>query len=287
MFFHRSFPYFAGRVHGLVACVPRVTYDSKLAVVAKRADARRGDVVAVWVAALDLASQQETRGTVPDFAETAIAVSLDYEEDLVRCIFAGFRMIGMLTGNIVNAWRRRQYDGDYSTRRVRAYRERKQMETSGNDLKRDETAGNGSKRDETAGNLQNRTEQRTTTPEMKHPNGIGVDIDEWPKTEAALRKHLPTIDRASVATVITAAAAVVAGEGIDHLADASLAEAVATAVNFEPEIRFPLVKVKVPEVIRTWLKTEGSPLRPKRSPATVQYDPMALYKAEKGAKTGD
>jgi hypothetical protein len=102
-------------------------FDSKLAVIAKRCGARRGDVAAVWVALLDCASQHVDRGSVVEIDPEEIAVSFDYEVEYVSKILAAFEEKGMIAGGRLTAWERRQPQRereDSSAARTRDYRQR-------------------------------------------------------------------------------------------------------------------------------------------------------------------
>jgi hypothetical protein len=122
-------------------------FDSKLAVVAKRVGARRGEVLAVWIACLDYASQREDRGSVDGLDTEEISVSLDFELSMVTAIVDGFRERGMVSRHVtpcdaimtddltqfkaaterITAWDRRQVlreREDSSADRTRRYRER-------------------------------------------------------------------------------------------------------------------------------------------------------------------
>ncbi|HLI85503.1 MAG TPA: hypothetical protein VKV17_16430, partial [Bryobacteraceae bacterium] len=102
-------------------------YDPKFAVIAKRCGAKRGDVVAVWLAALDFASQHKGRGSIEGIDAEEIAVSLEYETEYVSGILRAFEDRGMIASSRLAAWERRQVQRereDNSTERVRAYRQR-------------------------------------------------------------------------------------------------------------------------------------------------------------------
>ncbi|HEY9139658.1 MAG TPA: hypothetical protein VIN93_02140 [Bryobacteraceae bacterium] len=113
--------------------------DPKIAIVAKRSGARRGEVLAVWVACLDYASQQEDRGSVQGIDPEEVGISLDFEPEMVARVFDGFRERGMFTVTPsdasetqpverIAAWDRRQpirERDDSSTERTRRYRENK------------------------------------------------------------------------------------------------------------------------------------------------------------------
>lgn len=105
-------------------------FDSKLAVIAKRCGARRGEVVAVWLAVLDCASQNEERRSTAGINAEEIAFSYDFDVEHVSNILQAFEDKGMIAGGRVAAWERRQVQRereDDSTGRVRKYRERQRQ----------------------------------------------------------------------------------------------------------------------------------------------------------------
>jgi hypothetical protein len=114
-------------------------YDSKLAVVAKKCGVPRAEVLAVWIACLDFASQHEDRGTVQGIDAEELAVSLDLDEATVDRVLNGFRerdMISVTPRNAtetqgverITAWERRQVQrerDDDSSERVRRFRQKR------------------------------------------------------------------------------------------------------------------------------------------------------------------
>lgn len=113
-------------------------YDSKLAVVAKRCGVRRCEVLAVWIACLDFASQHEDRGAVQGIDAEEVGCSLDLDPSTVTSILDAFRVRDMISVTPCNAsetqgrervtaWDRRQVQrerDDDSTERVRRYRQK-------------------------------------------------------------------------------------------------------------------------------------------------------------------
>jgi hypothetical protein len=115
-------------------CYHGTPNDSKLAVVARRAQAKRGDVAAVWFACLDYASQnEEDRGSIDGIDAEEIAVMYDYETEYVQAILDAFRAKDMVEddGRLTN-WRKRQPEREDSTAadRKRAQRERERASQS-------------------------------------------------------------------------------------------------------------------------------------------------------------
>ncbi|MFH1159224.1 MAG: hypothetical protein V1721_10165 [Pseudomonadota bacterium] len=97
--------------------------DAKLAVIAKRAGLRRGEMLALWVTLLDHASQSTPRGSVRDIDLEEIAVALEFDpaslESAMKALHDKKRISpdGFLTG-----WDKGQA---LSTPRTRAFRARR------------------------------------------------------------------------------------------------------------------------------------------------------------------
>jgi hypothetical protein len=113
--------------------------DQKFPFVAHRAGATVAEVIAVWACVLEAASQnEEQRGVLsaePDFVAMGFALGLP--EGRAEAIFRAMVERKLLDQYLqVSAWPRRQpkreREGDNSTDRVRAHRERKRHETPGN-----------------------------------------------------------------------------------------------------------------------------------------------------------
>lgn len=102
--------------------------DRKFPLVAKRAGARVGDVIAMWAILLEQASASEDRGHPGHIDFEAIDLSLDLAEGMAKTIHAAMIARGLVdadTGRLV-AWERRQpkreRPDDHSTERSRAHR---------------------------------------------------------------------------------------------------------------------------------------------------------------------
>ena len=138
-----------------------ITSDTKWHIVARKAKVNVGTVVAIWVALLDHASQNEERGSLEGFDCEAIDALFGYEDGVCERVLDAMEGKGLVeNGRVVN-WSKRQparEDGS-STERVREYRSRQKaqtgqpiaqtQETQCNAVKRDETQCNAVKRDET------------------------------------------------------------------------------------------------------------------------------------------
>ena len=102
--------------------------DRKFPLVAKRAGARVGDVIAMWAILLEQASASEDRGHPGHIDFEAIDLALDLAEGMAQTIHAAMTARGLIdadTGRLV-AWERRQpkreRPDDHSTERSRAHR---------------------------------------------------------------------------------------------------------------------------------------------------------------------
>jgi hypothetical protein len=131
--------------------------DTKWLLVAKLGDTLPGIVSAVWWALLDHASQADERGNVTRFDHEAYAAFSGFDATSVARVLLVLRERGLIdaTSNITS-WSKRNRN-DYSTDRVRRYRER------GNRAKRDETLGNDENADEMRGD-ERRIENKEKAP---------------------------------------------------------------------------------------------------------------------------
>lgn len=115
-----------------------ISNDSKLAVCAQRAKARRCEVLAVWVALLDFASQNDNdRGSICGLDQDQIAAITDIKLSCVESIMNEFKRRGMVTSEgRLTAWdkrqpRRERDDSDSTTDRDRQRRFRQKLKDGG------------------------------------------------------------------------------------------------------------------------------------------------------------
>jgi hypothetical protein len=102
--------------------------DPKWRLVARRANSKPGNCVAVWAYLLELAKPGEGNVSALDVEECSVV--LDYEIDEVERIIAAMRDRSLLDGDRVASWERRQPKReDDSAARVAAYRAKKREET--------------------------------------------------------------------------------------------------------------------------------------------------------------
>lgn len=101
--------------------------DPKFGLVAKKAGARVGDVIAVWAYLLESASANEDRGTVGEIDDEAVEFLLGLDEGMAFRILDAMTQRGLLeAGGRVAAWEKRQpkREDDTAAERKRRQRER-------------------------------------------------------------------------------------------------------------------------------------------------------------------
>ena len=115
--------------------------DPKLALAAAvtTCNATRGEVLAVWVSLLDLASQNDTRGSIEGYDPEQIGWMLQMEPERVCSIIAALEKKHCIADNMLTSWEKRnpkREREDDSSERVKRYREKKRAEC--NAMKRPE-----------------------------------------------------------------------------------------------------------------------------------------------------
>jgi len=88
---------------------------------------RRGEVLEVWVFVLNLASEHNPRGSIEGYDSEQIGYVLEMEPERVEAIIEGFRQRGMIAGNLLTNWDKRQPKRereDDSGERVKDFRAR-------------------------------------------------------------------------------------------------------------------------------------------------------------------
>lgn len=103
--------------------------DDKLAEVAIVVGCSRSVAIATWHAILESAAETDDAGRFETTARR-IAATLGEPAAVINSVFAAMIEIGMLEGNAVAAWKRRQYESDNSTERSRKHREAKRNAAS-------------------------------------------------------------------------------------------------------------------------------------------------------------
>lgn len=156
-----------------------ISTDPKWSLISRRAKTTTANVVAVFLSLLDHASQQEDRGSVAGWDTEVAAMFLGIEEDDIHAILQAMRDKGVLTGERVTNWHKRQPKRereDDSTERVREYRERRKQ-TAEDGVSAVTAPRNAVKRHVTPCNAQidREIERETTTP--KPPTSSEPDAD--------------------------------------------------------------------------------------------------------------
>jgi hypothetical protein len=173
--------------------------DPNFAVVAKRCGQPKHVVLAVWAALLETAGNATKRGDVSSFDPETIGLALDLEADVVTSVFTAFMAKELVTKDRqVSAWDKRQHY-DYSTDRVRKFRNKDRQDTS--DDPPDETVRNGAKRTET----------------QETPDQIRTDTDILEPTKP--NKPSKRVRSLDDVVVDEEAAEIVKGKGVDAFAE--------------------------------------------------------------------
>lgn len=105
----------------------RAPFDPKWLTVALRAKCRVADVVAVWWALMDHASQQEDRGSIETFDAEEAAAFFQIDMTAVTAVMVALQDKGCTNGKRILNWEKYQRD-ETSTERVKKHRA-KQCET--------------------------------------------------------------------------------------------------------------------------------------------------------------
>jgi hypothetical protein len=104
-----------------------ISTDAKLAAVALRAKAKRGEVLSVWISLLDFASQNDKRGCVSNLQAEDLAASLEWTEDLIARILAAMQARGIIQPDgTLTAWEKRNPSktDETNAERQRRFREK-------------------------------------------------------------------------------------------------------------------------------------------------------------------
>ena len=101
-----------------------IVTDAKLGEAAMVAECSRSVAIAAWHAILESCASTNDRGR---FSTTArrISVILCEPPKVIEALFSEFASLGMIDGDVVSAWAKRQFESDNSTERSRRHRERR------------------------------------------------------------------------------------------------------------------------------------------------------------------
>jgi len=112
-----------------------ITSDRKWPIIAKISGQKIGDVVAVWIALLEHASQSDDRGHILGFDTETIDVLYGYEDGTTESIVNALKKKGMIFDDWITNWGKRQPDrerDDDSAERVKRFRERQKQQIQSN-----------------------------------------------------------------------------------------------------------------------------------------------------------
>lgn len=187
--------------------------DNKFLWVERKSGARFGDVMAVWLALLEEASQADDRGDVSGFDAESFDFRLGDEEGLTLRILRAMSAKGLITEDMrLAGWDRRQPVREdsgnpetgamSSTERSRLHRQRRKAQEEA-DTQRDATQCNDAKRNatqETARGEESRGEEIPPTPPAVREGEFAMDLS-WEPSD-----HFPTLARQAGASSPTAEA---------------------------------------------------------------------------------
>lgn len=97
--------------------------DAKIGEAGLVAECSRSVCIAVWHALLESAAETNDAGRF-DTTARRVAAILGEPVATIDRVLAAFDEIGLKSGNVIAAWRKRQYESDNSTERSRQHRER-------------------------------------------------------------------------------------------------------------------------------------------------------------------
>ena len=176
--------------------------DNKFLWVERKSGARFGDVMTVWLALLEEASQADDRGDVSGFDAESFDFRLGDEEGLTLRILQAMAAKGLIGEDMrLSGWDRRQPIREdsgnpetgalSSTERSRLHRQRRKAQSEA-ETQRYATQCNDAQRDATHATArvdESRGEEIPPTPPTARDGEFGMDID-WQPSE-----HFPTLAR--------------------------------------------------------------------------------------------
>lgn len=114
--------------------------DPKFQLVARKAGVRLGDVIAVWAFVLEKASADADRGSMGDLDVETLDFLLGVEDGAAARILGAMADRGLITEGRIAKWDERQpkreREGDSSTERVKAFRQRQQEQRNASETPR-------------------------------------------------------------------------------------------------------------------------------------------------------
>ena len=133
--------------------------DPKFQLIAKKANARFGDVIALWAFVLEMASADSDRGNIGQIDFETLDYMLGAEEGTAIRILDAMTARGLIVGNRIAAWEKRQprreRENDNSTERSKAFRDKQRHATPCNANENQETPREEESREEESKPLSN------------------------------------------------------------------------------------------------------------------------------------
>jgi hypothetical protein len=280
-----------------------ISNDTKLALVAYRAKARRCEVGWVWITLLDFCSQNDRRGNITGIEIDQIALSCEIDEDVVSRIMEALQTKGLiLSDGTIAAWHKRN-SGTFdktNKERQRRYREKGKntpvdrqddnnalhrpnnaLHQPNNALHRPNNALRVTKRrgEEKRKDLPLEIVKTTATANAREISRLAAA--EFPKTTALLARKFPTIDSAMVTKIIHASAQAwcsVENPQIPEPGDEVFAAAIEAAKNGK-QTSAALFLRTVPTVISNWARSGRPQTASAVDPNKISpYDPLKFKK---------
>ena len=166
--------------------------DSKLAVVARRANVTRGHAASVWWFVLDFASRAEERGSVAGIDPEEIAAAFDYEEEQVTAILDAMRHKSLLIGedDTLTGWNKHQVRREDTGAASRKRKQRSRKKEEGPDLSHNVTQRPAPDKNRTDSD----TEQKVERGARKRATRAPDDWEPSPETLEALQAERQDVD---------------------------------------------------------------------------------------------
>ena len=174
--------------------------DPKFQLVARKSGASLPDVLAVWAYLLEKASAAEFRGCFGEVDCEAVDCLFGFSDGATDAILSEMVERKLIADEYVVAWEKRQpkreREGDKSTERVQAFRQRQRQETPGNATERQETPrGEESREEEKREQPKKEARKRAAPVGAACPEGVGEDVwRDWTALRKAKRAPVsPTV----------------------------------------------------------------------------------------------
>jgi hypothetical protein len=274
-----------------------ISNDTKLALVAYRAKAKRCEVGWVWITLLDFCSQNDQRGSISGIELDQIALSTEIDEEVVSRIMDELKNKGLILPDAtVAAWHKRNIGtfDETNKERQRKFRERRKNTTAvdnnalqpqNNALQPQNNALQPQNNALSVTKIEKRLEEKRREEQTAATNGTReiskLAAAEFPKTAAMLATKFPAIDSAMVSRIIQASCRAwcsVDNPKIPEPGDEVYAAAVEAAKNGK-QTSAALFLRTVPTVISNWARS-GRPVSPGAvDPSKISpYNPLKFKK---------